>query len=41
VLAIVALLMVVESLERLFSPNPIQFNEVIVVAVVGLVVNLA
>jgi cation diffusion facilitator family transporter len=41
VLGVVALLMTVESVERLISPTAIQFNEAILVAVVGLVVNLA
>jgi cation diffusion facilitator family transporter len=36
----VALWMVIESLERLFSPARIQFNEAIMVAVIGLAVNL-
>jgi len=40
VLALVALLMVGESLNRLFHPRTIQFGESIVVAVVGLAVNL-
>lgn len=40
VLAVVALLMVVESLGRLFSPEKIMFNEALWVAVVGLIVNL-
>ena len=40
VLAVVALLMVVESLGRLFSPEKIMFNEALLVAVVGLIVNL-
>ena len=40
VLAIVALLMAVESIERLFAPTPIQFNEAIAVAVIGLIVNV-
>lgn len=40
VLGLVALLMVVESLERLISPHAIQFDQALVVAVVGLVVNL-
>ncbi|MBF0287064.1 MAG: CDF family Co(II)/Ni(II) efflux transporter DmeF [SAR324 cluster bacterium] len=39
-LAVVALLMAVESIKRLISPESIQFNEAIGVAVVGLVVNL-
>ncbi len=40
VLAVVAILMGVESLERLISPEAIRFNEAIVVAIIGLVVNL-
>lgn len=40
VLAVVALLMVAESLQRLFAPQNIMFNEALLVAVVGLVVNL-
>ncbi|WCE32438.1 CDF family Co(II)/Ni(II) efflux transporter DmeF [Vibrio sp. SCSIO 43137] len=40
-LGLVALLMVVESVSRLFSPQAIQFNEAIGVAVVGLIVNVA
>ncbi|WP_199436110.1 CDF family Co(II)/Ni(II) efflux transporter DmeF [Vibrio owensii] len=40
-LGIVALMMVVESIHRLFNPESIQFNEAIMVAVIGLVVNLA
>ncbi len=40
VLALVALLMGVESIERLVYPRPIQFNESILVAVLGLIVNL-
>jgi cation diffusion facilitator family transporter len=40
VLAVVALLMVVESVERLLDPRPIQFNESILVAILGLAVNL-
>ncbi|WP_028773122.1 CDF family Co(II)/Ni(II) efflux transporter DmeF [Shewanella waksmanii] len=39
-LGIVALLMVVESVHRLFSPQAIQFNEAITVAIIGLVVNV-
>ncbi|MDJ0781423.1 MAG: CDF family Co(II)/Ni(II) efflux transporter DmeF [Desulfosarcinaceae bacterium] len=39
-LAVVALFMVVESVERLVSPVRIDFNEAILVAGVGLVVNL-
>ena len=41
VLAVVALIMAVESVSRLITPNPIQFGEAILVAAVGLVVNLA
>ena len=36
----VALMMVVASIERIFSPQPIHFTEAIVVAVVGLAVNV-
>ncbi|MCB1759420.1 MAG: CDF family Co(II)/Ni(II) efflux transporter DmeF [Gammaproteobacteria bacterium] len=39
-LAVVALLMGMESIERLLSPQAIRFNEAILVAVVGLAVNL-
>jgi cation diffusion facilitator family transporter len=41
VLGIVALLMAVESVQRLWEPNPNQFNEAIAVAVLGLIVNVA
>lgn len=40
-LGIVALLMMIESAHRLFNPESIKFNEAIMVAVIGLVVNLA
>jgi len=40
-LALVALLMGVESTQRLFASRSIQFDEAIAVAVLGLVVNLA
>ena len=40
VLAIVALLMGIESIERLISPKQIHFNEAIAVAVMGLIVNI-
>jgi cation diffusion facilitator family transporter len=40
VLALVALLMVVESLRRLLQPEPIAFTEALPVAVLGLAVNL-
>ncbi|MFZ1574552.1 MAG: CDF family Co(II)/Ni(II) efflux transporter DmeF, partial [Chromatiaceae bacterium] len=36
----VALMMVVSSVERILSPQPIQFQEAIVIAVLGLLVNL-
>ncbi len=39
-LAVVALLMAIESVERLISPESIRFNEAIMVAVIGLIVNL-
>ncbi len=40
VLALVAVLMAAESLERLFTPVTIRFNEAIAVAFIGLTVNL-
>lgn len=40
ILAIIALLIGLESLLRLSAPIPIRFNEAIVVAVLGLVVNI-
>ncbi|RPA61941.1 cation transporter [Shewanella frigidimarina] len=40
-LAIVAIIMLVESLHRLWSPIEIQFNQSILVAIIGLVVNIA
>jgi len=40
-LAVVALMMLMESGQRLLDPRPIQFNEAITVAVLGLLVNLA
>jgi cation diffusion facilitator family transporter len=39
-LGIAAVFMVIESSERLISPQPIRFNEAILVACVGLAVNL-
>ncbi|MCW8327608.1 CDF family Co(II)/Ni(II) efflux transporter DmeF [Photobacterium sp. SDRW27] len=39
-LGLVALLMMVESVQRLFSPEAIQFNEAIMVAIIGLSVNV-
>ncbi|QYJ92126.1 cation diffusion facilitator family transporter [Shewanella spartinae] len=39
-LGLVALLMVVESVSRLFNPEQIHFNEAIFVAVIGLTVNV-
>jgi len=41
VLGVVALLMAAESVERLITPQSIQFNQAIGVAVLGLVVNIA
>jgi cation diffusion facilitator family transporter len=41
VLALIAILMAVESGQRIFNPVNIQFSEAILVAVVGLVVNIA
>lgn len=40
-LAVVALLMAGESVRRFFTPLPIHFNEAILIAVIGLAVNLA
>ena len=40
ILAMVALIMVIESLMRLFRPDLIHFNEAIAVAIIGLGVNL-
>jgi len=39
-LAVVALLMVIESLERIISPEAIHFNEAIIVAGIGLLINV-
>ncbi len=40
-LAIVALLMIVESMQRLVEPIPIHFTQALIVAALGLVVNVA
>jgi cation diffusion facilitator family transporter len=40
VLAVIAMLMAVESIQRLISPQPIRFNEAIAVAFIGLAVNV-
>jgi cation diffusion facilitator family transporter len=40
VLAVVAIVMAAESVQRLIAPNPIRFNEAIAVAVMGLIVNV-
>jgi cation diffusion facilitator family transporter len=40
VLAVVALLMAIESIQRLLNPQPIRFNEALIVAALGLGVNL-
>jgi cation diffusion facilitator family transporter len=40
VLAVIALLIAYQSIERLFSPVPIRFGEAIAVAAIGLAVNL-
>jgi len=40
-LAVVALIMLIESLQRLIEPQNIQFNAAIMVAVIGLLVNVA
>lgn len=39
-LVVVAMMMAMESIERLFESNKIHFNEAIIVAVLGLVVNI-
>lgn len=39
-LSIVALMMALESIQRLINPQEIQFNEAIVVAIIGLIVNI-
>jgi cation diffusion facilitator family transporter len=39
-LAVVALVMIIESVQRLFDPNVIHFNEAIAVATFGFVINL-
>ncbi|XPF93271.1 CDF family Co(II)/Ni(II) efflux transporter DmeF [Colwellia sp. RE-S-Sl-9] len=39
-LAIVALMMVIESVQRLIEPHNIHFNEAIIVAIIGLSVNV-
>jgi cation diffusion facilitator family transporter len=40
VLGVIALLMGIESIQRLFLPRPIRFNEAIAVAFIGLAVNV-
>lgn len=40
VMAIVALIMLVESLQRIFNPQVIQFNAAIGVAIIGLIINI-
>jgi cation diffusion facilitator family transporter len=40
ILVVAALLMLIESVERLFAPQAIRFNEAIAVAFIGLLVNL-
>ncbi len=39
-LGVVAIMMIAESLQRLFTPHLISFNEAIMVAVLGLIVNV-
>ena len=41
ILAMIALLIGYESIQRLLDPVPIQFNEAIPIAVLGLAVNVA
>ena len=40
-LAIVAMMMIIESIQRLLEPQSIHFNEAIMVAIIGLIVNFA
>ncbi len=40
-LAVVALMMLLESLQRFFDPHAISFDQAIIVAIIGLVVNIA
>lgn len=40
-LAVVALMMAIESVQRIIVPQPIHYNEAIFVAVLGLIVNIA
>tara|TARA_R110002049_G_scaffold116033_2_gene268321 strand:- start:4137 stop:5045 length:909 start_codon:yes stop_codon:yes gene_type:complete len=40
-LAIVALMMAIESIQRLIEPQTIRFDEAIIVAIIGLAVNIA
>lgn len=40
-LAVVAMVMAIESIQRLYSPEEIYFNQAIIVAAIGLVVNIA
>jgi cation diffusion facilitator family transporter len=40
-LALVALMMILESMQRLIEPQQIHFNEAIIVAIIGLIVNVA
>ena len=39
-LGIVALIMARECIDRIFSPNPVQFNEAIAIGIIGLIVNI-
>ena len=39
-LGIVALIMARECIDRIFSPNPVQFNEAIAIGTIGLIVNI-
>jgi cation diffusion facilitator family transporter len=39
-LAVVAALMMYQSIERLFAPSPIHYNDAIAIAIIGLAVNL-
>ena len=39
ILQIIALIMAIESIQRLTNPEPVKFSEAIIVAVIGLIVN--
>lgn len=41
ILAVIAIGIAVESVQRLFAPSPVAFSEATVIAVIGLIVNIA